>query len=144
MNRNPRWSIGMIALLLATFAYTSQVSAQSTYLPQYESFDEYQSFDGGVATAPQFNPATTYSPDSYLPPTTYSPPATYSPPTTNLYGSQSQTLNSNWMPQSPTANIYNTLGPTSYPSRSYPQKTIANPFSFHPNTAQTPACQGGS
>ena len=73
MNRNPRWSIGMIALLLATFAYTSQVSAQSTYLPQYESFDEYQSFDGGVATAPQFNPATTYSPDSYLPPTTYSP-----------------------------------------------------------------------
>ena len=122
----------MIALLLATVACTNQADAQSTYLPQYQSFTGTQSFNGRLAAAPQLNPSTVYS------------PPTYSPPTSNLYVGQSQTPSTFLTPQLPTANSYNVSQPAVYQRTLYPQKTIASPFSYHPNTAQTPACQGGS
>ena len=144
MNRNLRWSTGMIALLLATFACTNQADAQSTYLPPSQSFNEYQSFSGVVVTAPQLNHSTIYSPPSYA------------PPTSTLYSDQPQPSNSFWTPQltTPTnsysapqltsTNSYSAPQATTYQRTLYPQKTIANPFAYHSNTAQTPACQGGS
>ena len=132
MNRTPRWTIGIVALLLATFACTNQADAQSTYLPPYQSFDGYQSFNNEVVTSPQSYPSTTYSPH------------TYSPSSSNLYGSQSQTQNSYWTPQLPPANSYSAPQPTVHQNALFPQKTIAKPFTFHSNTVQTPVCQGGS
>ena len=134
MNRTPRWTIGIVALLLATFACTNQADAQSTYLPPYQSLDGYQSFNNEVVTSPQSYPSTTYS------------PYTYSPSSSNLYGSQSQTQNSYWTPQLPPANSYSYSAPqpTVHQNALFPQKTIANPFTFHSNTVQTPVCQGGS
>ena len=134
MNRNLRWSIGMTAILLAMFAYTSQADAQSTYLPQYQSSTGYQSFNGRLVTSPQLNPTTIYS------------PLTYTPPASTLYSGQpqSQTPNSLWTPQYKPASNYSMLQPTVSPSTLYSQKTIAAPSIYYPNTAQTSVCQGGS
>ena len=134
MNRNPRWTIGIVALLLATFACANQADAQLTYLPPYHSFNGHQSFNDEVVTAPQSYPSTIYSPHTY----------TYSPPSSNLYGSQSQTPNSHWTPQLSPANSYSAPQPTVHQNALFPQKTIAKPFTFHSNTVQTPVCQGGS
>jgi len=145
MNRNLPWSIGMTALLLATFACTNQAAAQSTYLPLSQSFSGHQSFSSAVVTTPQLNHSTIYS------------QPTYTPPTSTLYGDQSQPSNSSWTPQPTSTNTYHApqltptssyhvpqSTPTAYRGTLYTQKTIANPFAYHSNTAQTPACQGGS